>query len=407
MRRNIQELTGLRGVAALLILIGHSVIVAPVIKESAVSALFNVLTYCGMSIFFILSGIVICYNYLESVVDEPRRGIPKFFLARFARLYPLYILVVLGSFAFDCLVNVYHGTPFSPDTAAECSVLPIYLVGMQSWFYGFIGGKQFVYLMGPGSITWSVSTEFALYFLFVVVAFLIRRRRSSGARLVVLGTLLYLGWFCFVQYTPYLTGFADRLYPGHSGEATVFFTYRFPLPRFFEFLVGCGIAMFYKSDYNQTAGRSIRISVLAGVVVSLLVLALLSAEIIDFDGCRLLLVSPCVSLLILGVYMFGSRLLQTKPLAFMGDVSYSTYLIHPFIDVFISYFGYQASHAVPNLLAHFGVTYLLAYFVYNRYEVPMRRKIRGSFWVKHAYYTARVNHSFGRVNEESFNFWCF
>ena len=91
MRKTIQELTGLRGVAALLILIGHSVGVAPVLKTWPTAPLMNVLTLCGMSVFFILSGIVICYNYQAAVTDEPSRGIPRFFLARFARLYPLYI----------------------------------------------------------------------------------------------------------------------------------------------------------------------------------------------------------------------------------------------------------------------------------------------------------------------------
>lgn len=63
MKKTIQELTGLRGVAALLILIGHSVAVAPVLKTWPTAPLMNVLTLCGMSVFFILSGIVICYNY--------------------------------------------------------------------------------------------------------------------------------------------------------------------------------------------------------------------------------------------------------------------------------------------------------------------------------------------------------
>lgn len=184
MRKTIQELTGLRGVAALLILIGHSVGVAPVLKNWPTAPLMNVLTLCGMSVFFILSGIVICYNY-------------------------------------------------------------------------------------------------------------------------------------------------------------------------------------------QAASL--------GVIFATALIALMALRIVDFDGCRTLLASPCMVALCFAVFVFGSKILRSRPLGFMGDVSYSTYLIHPFFGYLLSFFGNPPSLTIPNLLVHFGLTYLTAWGVYKLYEVPMRRKIRAFF----------------------------
>src|SRR5260370_14849385 len=51
--------------------------------------------YFGMSAFFVLSGFVIHYNYEAQIRDEGWRGFANFLVARFARLYPLYIVCVL------------------------------------------------------------------------------------------------------------------------------------------------------------------------------------------------------------------------------------------------------------------------------------------------------------------------
>lgn len=101
-RLEIPELTGLRGVAAAAIIVGHLGGVVPMLNEMPIQSHFELLAYAGMSLFFILSGIVIGYNYQDTVTESPRQGIPKFFIARFARLYPLYIVAILGYFALNC-----------------------------------------------------------------------------------------------------------------------------------------------------------------------------------------------------------------------------------------------------------------------------------------------------------------
>jgi peptidoglycan/LPS O-acetylase OafA/YrhL len=48
-----------------------------------------------MTLFFVLSGFIIHYDYSEQITKYHWRGIVSFLIARFARLYPLYIGSVL------------------------------------------------------------------------------------------------------------------------------------------------------------------------------------------------------------------------------------------------------------------------------------------------------------------------
>ena len=85
LRPNIPELTGLRGLAALFIIINHLVLVLPFIKDTKLCYYTTQCGVAGMSLFFILSGIVIftyvtayfCYRYFETPM---RRIVRNFFM---------------------------------------------------------------------------------------------------------------------------------------------------------------------------------------------------------------------------------------------------------------------------------------------------------------------------------------
>ena len=53
-----------------------------------------------MPLFFVLSGFVIHYNYAQPVHAQPLRGTYNFFVARFARLYPMYFVVLFADLFF-------------------------------------------------------------------------------------------------------------------------------------------------------------------------------------------------------------------------------------------------------------------------------------------------------------------
>src|SRR5215204_3425027 len=51
--------------------------------------------YCGVTIFFVLSGFVLSINYFSEMKTLSLPATYDYFVARFARVYPLYLLVLL------------------------------------------------------------------------------------------------------------------------------------------------------------------------------------------------------------------------------------------------------------------------------------------------------------------------
>src|SRR5271156_476612 len=97
----LPALTGLRFVAALCVVLAHGA--AFMTNIPAGDPLWRIylmsLASIGMTLFFVLSGFVIHYNYCEQIIKFRGRGIANFFVARVARLYPLYFVgVVLSLF---------------------------------------------------------------------------------------------------------------------------------------------------------------------------------------------------------------------------------------------------------------------------------------------------------------------
>ena len=83
-----------------------------------------------MTLFFVLSGFVIHYNYNATIVRPG--GLRLFFVARFARLYPLFILMFLFDFAYTGLTaRSACGQIGAPDE--HWLALPFYLTFTQSW----------------------------------------------------------------------------------------------------------------------------------------------------------------------------------------------------------------------------------------------------------------------------------
>src|SRR6202050_5609698 len=128
----------------------------------------------GMTLFFVLSGFVIHYNYAAAVTGrQGARGTAAIFWARFARLYPLLLLML----ALYVLVSNRHFEFWSgrPERFAEVlRALPYFLLSIQSWLYFPIGDTALIYAIGPSaSLTWSIRTEWFFYLVYPLAAWAI------------------------------------------------------------------------------------------------------------------------------------------------------------------------------------------------------------------------------------------
>ncbi|MDX6231026.1 MAG: hypothetical protein QOI76_4416, partial [Frankiales bacterium] len=87
----LPALTGLRFVAALAVVLSHFS------EQRLVDVPRRLVTFLdggrtAVSLFFVLSGFVLAYNYAHLSTTDQRR---RFYVARFARIYPVVLLALL------------------------------------------------------------------------------------------------------------------------------------------------------------------------------------------------------------------------------------------------------------------------------------------------------------------------
>ncbi len=91
-KRNIKALTGLRGFAALLVFVTHASHQRSFLPRSV-----HIYGQVGVMLFFVLSGFLLGYLYLER--SPSRKQLIRYSAARIGRVVPLYLAVVLLSYA--------------------------------------------------------------------------------------------------------------------------------------------------------------------------------------------------------------------------------------------------------------------------------------------------------------------
>ncbi|MBS0533584.1 MAG: acyltransferase [Proteobacteria bacterium] len=183
-RAEIPALTGFRFYAALLVVVTHFCNTHLAAAGYAWSENMTVFGSIGMSMFFVLSGFVIHYNYGDDVARRRRGEIYRFAVARFARLYPLFIFATAISIATAPAMQSY-----------QWSALPYWLTMTHGWLPISIGGRFPGDAMTPGS--WSVSVEVLLYIMFIPLAMIMRSQLRSQRDILSVALIAGLGLFIF------------------------------------------------------------------------------------------------------------------------------------------------------------------------------------------------------------------
>jgi peptidoglycan/LPS O-acetylase OafA/YrhL len=125
--------------------------------------------YLAVSIFFILSGFVLMRSY--GSMEWNRAGLRKYAAARFARIYPVYILslLVVGPFIVAERLPPAGGPLFEDKT----SLLANYLLLLQGW----TGTLR----VGWNTPAWSLSCEMFFYLCFPLALWMVRPMGWRGA----------------------------------------------------------------------------------------------------------------------------------------------------------------------------------------------------------------------------------
>jgi peptidoglycan/LPS O-acetylase OafA/YrhL len=387
----IKALSGLRIVAAVWVVLFHF---RPWLEQVAPgfrSALAPVLN-CGaqgVDLFFILSGFVLTWNYLDRMGESfSARDTLHFLWLRLARVWPVY-LVTLHLAAAWILFTLYVGhvpSKVADQLNAVSYVRQVLL--MQLWFQPFFDGTSWD---GPA---WSISAEWLAYLLFgLLVLVIFRVARATRVR-----GLLWLAVAASLPPTLLLLA---------TGQ---FYTPWSWLPRIvMQFTAGAlACAAVRKLQLTDRARRGAGYLSLALLVAVVGILYLLDAhrmpKIYDSSGFVDVLFVPLVVTLAIGV---GSLpwLLSTRVMVYLGHISFSLYMVHELVhtawnwiteqfDIVLSP-SWSAKLIVVGVLA---VAVVGAALLYHLVEEPARVWMRRMVKAPKAGADARDSHADARTD---------
>lgn len=364
MKLRFDDLTSLRGIAALSVAAMHlwidlnnqGLLAATSVFTTGTQFLFK--SYLFVDFFFILSGFVLFISYGRDFSSHvSMQGWKIFLIRRIGRLYPLHLFMLALWLPFELsrtLLSTGSGA-FAPPNSFGNYLLSIVL--LQAWVPGGIGWN---------TPAWSISAEWFINILFPLLAFLLlRSARAFSAALAGL-LLLAIGVYCLFI----------------APETQLWDNQAFPLARCsVEFIIGLCIGRLTRADMAEAPalpliGSQAAIAVILAAVILMLHLGLNDAYAV-----------AAFSLLItaIAVRRRDTAFLSSRPLFWLGEWSYSIYLVHRMICVAASFVIARLAggrvlgdlEAAAVAVAVLAVVVVVSAGTYRWIEVPARRAIYG------------------------------
>ncbi len=360
----IPSLTPLRGLAAILVVLFHYDIwlmlrgFPRLINTKYSSIITN--GYLSVDFFFILSGFVICHVYGKKLENRTRAVIKKYLWARFTRLYPLHVFIML-LFLLQTIVLFELFPEYALKKWEWSRTMPdffIHLFFLQTT--GIINSP--VWNVG----SWSIAAEWWTYIFAIGLIPLLNKGKILIS--IISSILALLGFVFITSQNPHLT--LDEFY----GLGT--------LRCVFGFTIGIGVYQAYLILVNK---KTIWSKDWLFLVTLLCALSVLHFNMYD------VIVIPFFAVFILCASLnkgLPAKLLNSKPLLFLGNISYSVYLIHlwwiylwlMWLDI---YFIPTNPDVIPGLSHRIlWLSILLAliigssYLTYKYVEISAQKKLR-------------------------------
>ncbi len=356
----LPALTGVRTLLAVNIMFfhftpPHMTVLYPLINNS----------YVFVGFFFLLSGYILAYNYADRATPLRKHD---FWRARFARLYPIYLLSLL---LFAGMLGAEWSARSHGQFLAGLVLTPLLLQGWSPQLATFWN-----------TVAWTLSCEAAFYFAF---PWIIRLRwpKSSGRLIALLLGIWCLGMAPHALYLvlnpDHLPGPADR-YSSGIWIRTLKYT---PLAYSCTFLAGITLAKL-QASLTLTARHRTWI---AGA--SLMAIAAFFATSVDRVPYILMhggFLVPLFASLVIG--LSGQNIFAAffawKPIELLGQASYALFLLH------FNFINLLRSHNIPERLhvaaldpwISYAATLVLSIAAMHFVEKPARRALlarRSSF----------------------------
>jgi peptidoglycan/LPS O-acetylase OafA/YrhL len=357
----IPQLTGIRCIAAYMVFLHHF---NPVKKYYPGSFPDEFITefYTGVTVFFVLSGFLIAYRYMDSFTFSLRWFL-KYMKNRFARIYPMYFLLTVLTF-----IVLFHQQTYNTENTNGWMVF----IANVTFVRGFFDDLKFTGI----SQGWSLTVEECFYFLAPFLFILYSRYKKLflyPILFIVAGVVLVL----IFQNQKNMDGFFDSYH--------FMFNYTF-FGRCTEFFLGVQLAIIVKRRELQAKFTSVKFTFLglSGMIVSLVAMTLVKGnakfaiDTIPGIGSNNLVLPVFVCCFFYGLLFeksWVSKFLSSKILVLLGKSSYIFYLIHQgVISAFITSFFPQKN--LLNLCILFVLINLISIALYKLLESPINNSIK-------------------------------
>lgn len=355
----LDQITFTRFIAALTVVFFHY---GQNIFPANISFLFENITAGPIAVgyFYVLSGFIMAIAYFQPNPEKQNAiSQKKYWIARFARIYPVYLLALL------IIVAAKYKT-----LGDDWATLPLHLFLLQSWIPGYP-----ITLNTPG---WSLSVEAFFYFCF---PFLLLWIYKHGTKLLSLISIIF--WLATQFILLYLLN-SEAYAPKTLLHDFIYYN---PFMHLNTFIMGllCGV-LFKKQHQNIPIKNNGIWLITSFIIIFLLIWARPHLE--NISGYKLAytngLLSPFFLLFI--VLLANNKGLISKLLSFpililLGEASYSLYILQKPIH------GLYDKLIVPRLplseTSHFYIFLVILILVsilsYLYLEKPARKIIRAKF----------------------------
>lgn len=317
-KSQLPSLTSFRGVAALWVVLYHYAAVYFSQLNPSQYSHFVEKGYLAVDLFFMLSGFVLTHVYRRAFSEGIAKHYKQFLLSRIARLYPLHLMVLLLFVATALTSRLL-------EYAATGSYETIPIQGPRS-LAAFLANLFMLQGLQAGQLSWnypawSISVEFAAYLLFPFLLPTIWRASPTG-KIALAGFLIGI------------LSLFSHYYGGNFNEWDGPQTLLRCLP---EFTLGTLLYAAFRSGVYAP--------ILGSDSVSILIL-LTTLSVLHFGGPDLAVVLLFAALVLSVVLNTGTvaNIANRKPLIWLGNISYSLYLLHGFFQF-----------AMAQLLIAFGI----------------------------------------------------
>ena len=341
----LDALTGARGLAAWYVVFYHiRDAFGPEVPAGVISFLSK--GYLAVDLFFILSGFVMWLNYGAKFERDGLRAAPVFLRRRLARIYPLHLFILCS---MACFVGLMALTGRYDPNHYPLSELPLHLLLIQNW--GFTSALTW------NDPSWSISTEFGAYLLLPFAALiLLRWKRGVAVNLAAIAMLCIT--LAFILRIRGATTMGDGI------------TENGLIRCLFQFLVGVFICSIWQ---QATASQHRLLLAFSALIATVVGAGWANGDLSEMAAVPTLFAATVYFLA--QTSSWAGNPLTSRIAVHIGDISYSTYLVHFFLWILFKLIFVSDPTTVPLVLmmGFAALTYAASEILYRAIENPGRK----------------------------------